>query len=130
MTKRKSLKDKVKNLKIEVHALYLASKEPRTPWYAKLLMVLVIGYAISPLDLIPDLIPVLGLLDDLVIVPAGIALVVRMIPKDLMEECRRKARDEPINTRTKWLAVLIIVSIWAIAIYLVIRFVLPLIFRL
>ena len=130
MTKRKSLKDRVKNLKIEVHALYLASKEPRTPWYAKLLMVLVIGYAISPLDLIPDFIPVLGLLDDLVIVPAGIALVVRMIPKDLMEECRRKARDEPINTRTKWLAVLIIVSIWAIAIYLVIRFVLPLIFRL
>jgi len=130
MTKRKSLKDRVKNLKIEVHALYLASKDPRTPWYAKLLMVLVIGYAISPLDLIPDFIPVLGLLDDLVIVPAGIALVVRMIPKELMEECRRKARDEPINTRTKWLAVLIIVSIWAIAIYLVIRFVLPLIFRL
>jgi len=130
MTKKKSLKERVKSLKTEVHAVYLASKDARTPWYAKLLMVLVIGYAISPLDLIPDFIPVLGLLDDLVIVPAGIALVVRMIPKDLMEECRRKAKDEPINTRTKWLAVLIIVSIWAIAIYLVIRFVLPIIFGL
>ena len=130
MTKKKSLKERVKSLKTEVHAVYLASKDARTPWYAKLLMVLVIGYAISPLDLIPDFIPVLGLLDDLVIVPAGIALVVRMIPKDLMEECRRKAKDEPINTRIKWLAVLTIVSIWAIAIYLVIRFVLPIIFRL
>ncbi len=66
-------------------------------------MALVIGYAISPLDLIPDFIPVLELLDDLVIVPAGIALVVKMIPKEVMEECRRRAKDERVTTRTKWL---------------------------
>jgi len=127
MTK-KSFKERVENLKIEVHALFLASKNPRVPWCAKLLMVLVVGYAISPLDLIPDFVPVLGLLDDLVSVPAGVSFVVRMIPKEVMEECRRKAKDEPINTRTKWVAALIIVSIWATAIYLLIRFVLPLIF--
>ncbi|HML03064.1 MAG TPA: YkvA family protein [Candidatus Bathyarchaeia archaeon] len=127
MTK-KSFKERVENMKTEAHVLFLASKDPQVPWYAKLLMVLGVGYAVSPLDLIPDFVPVLGLLDDLVIVPAGVSFVVKMIPKDVMEECRRKAKDEPINTRTKWVAALIIVSIWAIAIYLLIRFVLPLIF--
>ena len=121
----KSLKERAKHLKIEIHALFLASKDPRVPWYAKLLMVLVIGYAISPLDLIPDFIPVLGLLDDLVIVPAGIALVVKMIPKEVMEECRRRAKDEPINARTKWVVAFIIVSIWVIVIYFVIRLIPP-----
>jgi len=123
-----SWKQKIQNLKTEVHALYLASKEPRVPWYAKALMALIIGYAICPIDLIPDFIPVLGQLDDLIIVPAGIALVVKMIPKSVMEECRRKARNEPIDTRTKWVVALIIVSIWAFVIYLVIRLILPLLF--
>jgi uncharacterized membrane protein YkvA (DUF1232 family) len=122
-----SLKEKIRRLKTEVYALYLASKDPRVPWYAKVLMALTVGYAISPIDLIPDFIPVLGQLDDLIIVPAAIALVIKMIPKNVMEECRRKARDEPIDTKTKWVAALIIVSIWILAIYLVIRFVLPLI---
>ncbi len=123
-----SFKEKVRNLKTEVHALYLASKDPRVPWYAKVIMALTIGYAISPIDLIPDFIPVLGQLDDLIIVPAGIALAIKMIPKNVMEEYRQKARNEPINTRTKWVVALIIMSIWAFAIYLVIRFILPLLF--
>jgi uncharacterized membrane protein YkvA (DUF1232 family) len=121
-------KEKVENLKREVYALFLASKDPRVPWYAKVLMALIIGYAICPIDLVPDFIPVLGQLDDLVIVPAGIALVIKMIPKNVMEECRRKVRDEPFDTKMKWVVVFIIVSIWVLAIYLVIRFVLPLIF--
>jgi uncharacterized membrane protein YkvA (DUF1232 family) len=121
-------KEKVENLKREVYALFLASKDPRVPWYAKVLMALIIGYAICPIDLVPDFIPVLGQLDDLVIVPAGIALVLKMIPKNVMEECRRKVRDEPFDTKMKWVVVFIIVSIWVLAIYLVIRFVLPLIF--
>jgi len=121
-----SLKQRIKNLQTEVHALYLASRNPRVPWYAKALMALIIGYAICPIDLIPDFIPVLGQLDDLIIIPAGIALVVKMIPKNVMEECRRKARDEPINTRTKWAVTLIIISIWAFVIYLVLRLILPL----
>jgi uncharacterized membrane protein YkvA (DUF1232 family) len=123
-----SFKEKVENLKREVYALFLASKDPRVPWYAKVLMALIIGYAICPIDLVPDFIPVLGQLDDLVIVPAGIALVIKMIPKNVMEECRRKVRDEPFDTKMKWVVVFIIVSIWVLAIYLVIRFVLPLIF--
>ena len=121
-------KERVRNLKTEVHALYLASKDPRVPWYAKVLMALTLGYAISPIDLIPDFIPVLGQLDDLIIVPAGIALAIKMIPKNVMEECRRRARDEPIDTKTKWVVAIIIVSIWAFAIYLVIGFIMPLFF--
>lgn len=119
-------KQKIQNLKTEVHALYLASKDPRVPWYAKVFMALIIGYAMCPIDLIPDFIPVLGQLDDFIIVPAGIAFVIKMIPKNIMEECRQKARDQPVDTRTKWVAALIIISIWAFAIYLVVRLILPL----
>jgi uncharacterized membrane protein YkvA (DUF1232 family) len=128
MMSKTTWKQKVQNAKAEVYTLYLASKDPRVPWYAKVIMALTIGYAISPIDLIPDFIPVLGQIDDLVIVPAGIALVMKMIPRNVIEEYRQKARDEPINTRTKWIVALIIISIWMFAIYLVIRFILPLLF--
>jgi uncharacterized membrane protein YkvA (DUF1232 family) len=121
MMTRLFLKDRVKQLKVDVHALYLASKDSRVSWRAKALMGLVIGYAISPLDLIPDFIPILGLLDDFVIIPAGISLVRRMIPKDIMEECKQKAREEPISIRAKWIAVLLIVSIWLFAAYIILR---------
>ncbi len=104
-------------------ALYFAYRDPRTPWYAKVLLIAVIGYALSPIDLIPDFIPVLGYLDDLVIVPAGIYLATRMIPKDVMVECREKA--ERISSRVKWIGVGIIAAIWivilAIVIWLVTR---------
>jgi uncharacterized membrane protein YkvA (DUF1232 family) len=92
-----SWKEKAKQLKTEVYALYLACRDPRVPWYAKALMGLIIGYAISPIDLIPDFIPVLGQIDDLIIVPAGISIVIKMIPKDVMEECRQKAKAEPTS---------------------------------
>ena len=92
-----TFKERMRRLKIEVYALYLASKDPHVPWYAKALTALIIGYAISPIDLIPDFIPVFGQLDDLIIVPAGIALAIRMIPKNVLEECRQKARDEPME---------------------------------
>jgi uncharacterized membrane protein YkvA (DUF1232 family) len=117
-----SWKAKAKQLKREVYALYLASKDPRTPWYAKVLAALIIGYALSPIDLIPDFIPVLGYLDDLIIVPAGIVLLVKMIPKEVMEEAREKARslDEQKNPKN-WIAGLIIVLIWLLGICVVIR---------
>ena len=73
------------------HAVYLASRDPRVPWYAKLLAIAVAGYALSPIDLIPDFIPVIGYLDDLIIVPLGIWLVVSLIPDEVMAECRAKA---------------------------------------
>ena len=107
----------------------MAIKDPRIPWYAKALMALTIGYAISPIDLIPDFIPVIGQIDDLIIVPAGISLAVKMIPKNVMEEYRQKARAEPIDSRTKWVVAATIISIWVLAVYLVLRFIWPLLFR-
>ena len=85
------LKAWARNLKRDSHAIYLASRDPRVPWYAKALAIAVAAYALSPIDLIPDFIPVVGYLDDLVIVPLGIWLVVSLIPPEVMAECRAKA---------------------------------------
>jgi uncharacterized membrane protein YkvA (DUF1232 family) len=91
MTERASWREKARQLKQEVHALALACRDPRVPWYTKVLASAVVAYALSPIDLIPDFIPVLGYLDDIVIVPAGIALAIRLIPADVMTECRVRA---------------------------------------
>ncbi len=80
-------------LESETYALYLAYRDPRVPLHAKLFAALVVGYAFSPIDLIPDPIPVLGYLDDLILVPLGVALAVRMIPEDVLSESRQKARE-------------------------------------
>ncbi len=113
-----SWKTRVKRLKDEIQALYLAAKDPRTPWYAKAVAAFIIGYALSPIDLIPDFIPVLGYLDDLVIVPAGIALLIRLIPSGVLQECREKAQSQPMSLRRNWIAGIIIVSIWLLLIYI------------
>ena len=107
-----------KGLKSEIHALYLATRDPRTPWYAKALAAFIIGYTLSPIDLIPDFIPFVGYLDDLVIVPAGIALLIRMIPKGVLQECREKAQSQPIRIRKNWIAGTIIILIWLLLIYI------------
>ena len=86
-----SLRSWARALKREVTALWIAARDPRVPWYAKLLAGAVAAYALSPIDLIPDFIPILGLVDDLVIVPAGIWLAVRLIPRELMREFREEA---------------------------------------
>lgn len=75
-----------RNIKRDVHAVWLAARDPRTPWFAKALALAVAGYAVSPIDLIPDFIPIFSYLDDLIIVPLGIMLVVRLIPPEVMEE--------------------------------------------
>jgi uncharacterized membrane protein YkvA (DUF1232 family) len=126
----KSWKTKAKQLKTEIVALYLASKHPGTPWYAKVLAALIIGYALSPIDLIPDFIPVVGYLDDLIIVPLGIALLIKIIPRDILEECRTKARSDILNKKPKnWVAAIIIVLIWLSAIYLAFSLIWPLVFK-
>ena len=86
-------------LRLEARALFLAVRHPRTPWYAKALALVVLGYALSPIDLIPDFLPVLGQLDDLLLIPAGLALVRRLIPASVLAECREKARPGE-RTRT------------------------------
>ncbi len=100
-----------RRLKVEIYALYLAYRDPRVPWYARVFAALVVGYAFSPIDLIPDAIPILGYLDDLLIVPLGIALAIRMIPPPVLAECREEARnaeDRPVNR----VAAVVVVTIW------------------
>src|SRR6266571_6067325 len=80
-----------RSLKRDAHAIYLAARDPRTPWYAKALALCVAGYALSPIDLIPDFVPVLGYLDDVIIVPLGIVAVVKLIPPEIMAEHRSLA---------------------------------------
>ena len=116
-----SLKQKARQLKTETYILYLAYRDPRVAWYAKAFMLVIVAYALSPIDLIPDFIPVLGYVDDLIIVPAGIFLALKMIPKEVLDECREKARSEPITSKAKWIATLVIISIWLLVLYLLIR---------
>lgn len=85
------LQNWARTIKRDVHAVYLAARDPRTPWYAKVLALCVAGYALSPIDLIPDFIPVLGYLDDAIIVPLGILAVMKMIPPEVMAEHRAAA---------------------------------------
>ncbi len=117
-----SWKTQAKRLRNEIHALYFATKDPRTPWYAKVLAALIIGYALSPIDLIPDFIPVLGYLDDLIIVPAGIALLIKIIPNGVLQECREKAHSQPISIRRNWVAGTIIILVWLLLIYIALSF--------
>lgn len=88
------IRDWARAMKRDVHAVYLAARDPRVPWYAKAVALCVAGYALSPIDLIPDFVPVLGYLDDVVIVPAGILAVVRLIPPEIMAEHRASAARE------------------------------------
>jgi len=108
------LKERARTIKRDTHAIYFACRDPRTPWYAKVFAGGVVAYALSPIDLIPDFIPVLGYLDDLVIVPLGIALAVKMIPHGVLADCRVKAlaaSERPTGRR----AAAIIVAIWLAA---------------
>jgi uncharacterized membrane protein YkvA (DUF1232 family) len=121
MTAIHKLQQEARRLERDTYALHLACRDPRTPWYAKAVAVAVIAYALSPIDLIPDFVPILGYLDDVVIVPAGLALAIKLIPHPVMADSREKARlatERPTNQ----LAAVIILGIWlgaaALSIYL------------
>jgi uncharacterized membrane protein YkvA (DUF1232 family) len=113
---RPTWRDRARRLKQEVHAVYLAYGDPRVPWYAKVLVAAIVAYALSPIDLIPDFIPVLGYLDDLILLPAGIALAIKMIPPEVMAECRRKAASAGRAPRN-WTAAVVIACLWGAAAY-------------
>lgn len=107
-----------RGLKRDIMALYLAMKHPRTPVYAKILAAIVVGYALSPLDLIPDFIPVLGYLDDVILLPLGIALVIRLIPRDVLDSCRCSVAENPLLVRPRiWVTAVFIVGCWLLAAY-------------
>jgi uncharacterized membrane protein YkvA (DUF1232 family) len=107
-------KKRARLLKSQLYALYLAYRDPRVPWHAKAFGAVVLAYALSPIDLIPDFIPVLGYIDDIVLIPLGITLAIKMIPREVMEECRQNAQATLSSREVKtWPATLIIISIWA-----------------
>jgi uncharacterized membrane protein YkvA (DUF1232 family) len=105
------LKQRARVIRRDLHALYLASRDPRVPWYAKAMAVVIAGYALSPIDLVPDFIPVLGYLDEVILVPLGVLLVVRLIPPAIMSEHRNSAaaaEHRPVSR----VAALVIACVW------------------
>jgi uncharacterized membrane protein YkvA (DUF1232 family) len=119
-----SWKRRVQRLKTELHALTLAYRDRRTPWYAKVALVIVLGYAASPIDLIPDFIPVLGYLDDLLLIPLGILLAVRLIPPDVLDDCRRQAAATELPL-TSPLGAALVIALWLIGIVWLVKLAFP-----
>ena len=119
-------KQRARALKRETYAIYLACRDPRVPWYGRVLAACVVGYAFSPIDLIPDPVPILGYLDDLVLIPLGIAVVLKTIPPEVMTECRERAAIAMAGGKPKnWVAAGVIVAIWillaVLGVFLVMR---------
>jgi len=108
------LKARACALKNEAFAVYLAAKDPRTPWYAKALIFFVVAHTFSPIDLIPDFIPILGYLDDLIITPGGLWLAVRLIPPEVLAEARATAAAGGFDRRVGIVGAVIIISVWII----------------
>ena len=108
------LKTRARALKNEAFAVYLAARDPRTPWYAKALIFFVVAHTFSPIDLIPDFIPVLGYLDDLIITPGGLWLAVRMIPPEVLEEARRKVAGSGLERNVGYIGAVMIVVMWIV----------------
>jgi len=110
------LESRARVLKQEAYAIYLAARDPRTPWYAKALIFFVVAHTFSPIDLIPDFIPVLGYLDDLIITLGGIWLAVRLIPPEVLEEARATVAIQSLDRRAGIVGAGIIILIWILAI--------------
>lgn len=113
------LKQRARQLKIELIALALAARHPRTPWYAKLVVAGCVAYALTPVDFVPDAIPVIGLIDDLVFIPLAVALAVRFVPAPVLADCRARSLEiearAPRLSRTTWA---LIIAAWAAALVL------------
>ena len=120
------LKTRARALKREVFAVYIAARDPRTPWYVKALIFFVVAHTFSPIDLIPDFIPVIGYLDDLIITPGGIWLAVRLIPPEVMEASRAAAATREVDGSVGKVGAVIIILVWIVAlmsaVYLFLRF--------
>ena len=115
------LKSHARALKNEAIAVYIAAKDPRTPWYAKALVFFVVAHTFSPIDLIPDFIPVFGYLDDLIITPLGLALAIRLIPAEVLEEARGRVAGLSVERSVKVIGVGVIVLTWVILLIFILR---------
>ena len=107
------LKARARRMKTEVFALALAARHPGTPWYAKLIVAAVVLYALTPVDLVPDFVPVIGLVDDLVFVWLAVALAIRFVPAPVLAECRQRAQAVTLDARQRRYALLLVVGLWA-----------------
>ncbi|KEF38662.1 hypothetical protein M670_01873 [Schinkia azotoformans MEV2011] len=107
-----NLKTRAKSIKRDVFILVEAYKHPNTPLYVKILAIIIIAYAFSPIDLIPDFIPIMGYLDDIILIPLGIILVLKLIPKDVLQECRVNAEKAEKVKKKNWIAGTIIILLW------------------
>lgn len=113
-------KQRLKTAANEVYVISLAARDSRVPWYAKVLALCVAGYAFSPIDLIPDFIPIVGYLDDLLIVPLGVLLVVRIIPKPVLDEYRREVSNRQSEEMPQsWVAAVLIIIVWLLIAFLI-----------
>lgn len=119
------LKSVVRSIKADIYALYFASRDARTPWYAKLVVAAIVAYALSPIDLIPDFIPIIGYLDDLILLPLGILLAIKLVPNTVMLECKAKARESiKIQKTASYLVATVIILIWLLLALLTINYLL------
>ncbi|MGB7786790.1 MAG: DUF1232 domain-containing protein [Salinimicrobium sp.] len=119
----RAIKTRTEELKQELKALRIALAEDLVPWYVKLLIIITVGYALSPIDLIPDFIPVIGLLDDLLIIPLLIYFILKLIPSEVMEYCRKEAETREFSRKKNFVAGVIVVLIWlVILLWLLLQF--------
>ena len=115
-------KDRAKQLKTDVPAVFIALGDKKTPWYAKVFALFTVAYALSPIDLIPDFIPVLGYLDDLIILPLLVALTVKCIPRDVYAQHREQAKDLWADGKPKkWYYAVPIILVWALILFLIVK---------
>lgn len=113
------LKQWARNLKNEIIAMYFVMKHPKTPLYLRILVAIVVGYALSPIDLIPDFVPIFGYIDDMILLPLGIALIIKIVSKNILQECREKAKNNPTVSKPKiWIAAYIIILLWFTVFYM------------
>lgn len=111
LAKHGSWAERARRLKAELYSLYLAARHPQTPWYAKVVVAGFVAYAITPVDLFPDALPIFGIVDDLIFVPLAVALAVRFVPSPVLAECRERAQKRISLTSRKWNSV-VLVAIW------------------
>ena len=112
---------KARQLKLDTAALYFAFQDRRTPWYVRVFIAFIVSMAISPIDLIPDFIPILGYLDDFILVPIGITIALKMIPSNVMEEAQKKAKDVAISQDTGKIYAIFVIIIWIFALFCIIN---------